>query len=242
LFEKKDFFRIVGEGCFPLTPLATLLLMGLSEKIAQNERTLFTFLSGKEFYSLNSFIDRCTGISYAGTELIYEYFLPLFEGEKNTAVHNEWLKADYALSKLNDKEEQDIIKSLAIIKMVNRPDDIPSNAMFLRLASGMTQTDFEVAIESLINKGIIAYKKKTASYEFQSKISVNVENEVTDCALKYYSKVDVPVVLNDVCRKRYILPKKYNQDHFMTRYYRIIFMSEDSFNALGSADYLKDEK
>lgn len=241
LFVKKDFYEIVGEGCFPLTPLATSLLLGLSERIAQNERTLFTFLSGKDLHSLHSFIDDCETVSYVGTGLIYDYFLPLFEGEKNTSVHNEWLKAEYALSKLNDKSEQDIIKSLAIIKMVNRPDDVPSNAMFLRLASGIGKADFEMSLESLINNGLVVYKKNTASYDFQNKISVNIENEVSDCALKYYSRVDVPSVLNDVYRKRYILPKKYNQDHYMTRYYRIIFMNGDSFNALGSADYLNDE-
>ena len=241
LFEKKDYYKIVGEGCFPLTPLATSLLMSLSEKIAQNERTLFTFLSGKDLHSLNSFINSSDEVSYAGTGLIYEYFLPLFEGEKNTMVHNEWLKAEYALKRLNNKNEQDIIKSLAIIKMVNRPDDIPSNAMFLRLASGMRKADFETAIESLISNRIVAYKKNAATYEFQNKISVDVENEVTDCALKYYSRVDVPSILNDVCRKRYILPKKYNQDHSMTRYYRVVFMNENSFNALESADYLNDE-
>ncbi len=52
LFDKKDFDVIVGRGAFPLTPLSACLLLRLSEKIAQNERTLFTFLTGKDIYSL----------------------------------------------------------------------------------------------------------------------------------------------------------------------------------------------
>ncbi len=241
LFEKKDFEAIVGDGCFPLTPITTLLLMNLSEKIAQNERTLFTFLSGKDFHSLNEYIVNCCDVSYAGASLIYDYFLPLFEGENNTSIHHEWLKADFALSKVNDIEEQTIIKSLAIIKMVNRSDDIPSNDLFIYLASGLGKETVTNAIQALIEKEIIVFRKNTRAYDFQNKIGVNIENVVSDYALKYFSKIDAISVLNDVYRKRYILPKKYNQDHFMTRYYRVIFMAPDTFMKLMSASYLSDE-
>ena len=241
LFEKNDFESIVGDGCFPLTAIATLLLMNLSEKIAQNERTIFTFLSGKDFYSLNEYIANCSDVSYAGASLIYDYFQPLFEGENNTPIHYEWLKADYALSKTDDIEEQIIVKSLAIIKMVNRSDDIPSNDLFLYLASGLGKGAVANSIQALIEKEIIVFRKNTRTYDFQNKIGINIENVVSDYALKYYSKVDVISVLNDVFRKRYILPKKYNQDHFMTRYYRVIFMAADTFIKLMSASYLTDE-
>lgn len=241
LFNKNDFDEIVGNGCFPLTPLGTCLLLNLSEKIAQNERTIFTFLSGKDIHSLSAFVANSEAVSYAGASLIYDYFMPLFEGEKRTIVHSEWLRAELALSKTEELEERAVIKSIAIIRMINREDDIPVNRNIVRLASGIDKKTFEKAMDSLVNKGIIAYKKSTATYDFQNKIGVNVENEIADCALKYFSKVDVPEVLNDVCRKRYILPKKYNQDHFMTRYYRVLFMSAESFMALSSPDYLSDE-
>lgn len=241
LFDIQDFDVIVGEGCFPLTPLGTFLLLNLSEKVAQNERTLFTFLTGKESNSLSTFVDKCNCITYVGSSCIYDYFQPLFEDQKNTLVHNEWLRADFALSKTELYEEKDVIKSLAIIRMVNRVDDVPATNEFMRLASGMSEDSFNSALASLIDKGIIAYKKNTATYDFQNKIGVSIDNEVADCAIKYYSKVDVSTVLNDVRLRRYILPKKYNQNHFMTRYFRVIYMSSVSFLALSSIDYIADE-
>lgn len=240
LFEKNDFDTIVGDGCFPLTPLSALLLLNLSEKIAQNERTIFTFISGSDMHSLASYINHGAD-KYAGADLIYDYFLPLFEGEKGTAVQNEWLKADFALSKTEGKEEGAIIKCLAVIRMINRSDDIPANGVFLRLALGMDEGIFNDSLNGLIKKGLIAYKKSNAVYDFQNNIGINVENEVADCAIKYYSKTDIPTALNSICNNRYILPKKYNQSHFMTRYYRVLFMSATSFMALSSSDYLKDD-
>ena len=44
-------------GCYPLHPISTFILPRLSEKIAQNERTLFTFLASKNKNTLTSFID-----------------------------------------------------------------------------------------------------------------------------------------------------------------------------------------
>jgi hypothetical protein len=42
--EYHDIERIVL-GCYPLQAITTFLLPNISEKIAQNERTIFTFLS-----------------------------------------------------------------------------------------------------------------------------------------------------------------------------------------------------
>lgn len=241
LFERNDFDKIVGEGCYPLTPLAALLLLGLSEKIAQNERTIFTFLTGKDMYSLANFVLKCRQVIYIGAGLIYDYFTQLFEAEKASSIHNEWLKADYALSKTENENEKTIIKSLAVIHMLNRPDDVPANDLFLRLASGFSKNEYVKAVESLVRNGILKYKPGIAAYEFQNGVSVNIESEVADCAKKYFPKVGISEVLNDVFHQKYILPKKYNQDYFMTRYYGIEFIESLGFLSLASLSYVKDK-
>lgn len=41
-FSENDFNNIILKGCYPLNPIAAYLLLNVSEKVAQNERTLFT--------------------------------------------------------------------------------------------------------------------------------------------------------------------------------------------------------
>lgn len=48
VFTKSDFEDIVLRGCYPLSPTSAYLLLNISEKVAQNERTLFTFISKNE--------------------------------------------------------------------------------------------------------------------------------------------------------------------------------------------------
>ena len=137
LFDKKDFDEIVGRGAFPLTPLSACLLLRLSEKIAQNERTLFTFLTGKDLYSLATYVERCSNIEFAGAPLIYDYFSQLLEGEKDQTVHREWLNAENAIAKTEDEDARNILKAIAVIRMMNQPGEFPANAEFLYLATGL---------------------------------------------------------------------------------------------------------
>lgn len=146
------------KGAFPLTPLSALLLLSLSEKIAQNERTIFTFLTGKDLHSLSTYVEGSEDTDFIGADAIYDYFSQLLAEEKNVAIHNEWLKAEYALEKTEDKNEKKILKSIAVIHMVNRPDSIAVNDLFLRLATGLRPNDCQKAIESLRERQLIELK------------------------------------------------------------------------------------
>lgn len=242
LFKKDDFVEIVGEGAFPLTPVSAFLLLNISEKIAQNERTIFTFLTGNDVQALPSLIWKTESVSFVGANVIYDYFSQLMENEKDSSIHNEWLRAEYALSKTTDADQQAVIKTLAVIKMVNQPDDIPGNGEYIYLASGLDRAQCENACAKLLESEILHFKRGTRTYDFLNSVGINIGNEISNCALKYFSKTELPEVLNDVLRNRYILPKKYNQEYCMTRYYKIQYMEKDVFNAMASLAYLQDDK
>lgn len=96
LFEKEDFNQIVAKGCYPLTPVCAYALLNISEKIGQNERTVFTFLAGNEPGSLNRIMEGRNRENLIGVEYVYDYFKNLFrETVDETYIHNEWLKAEY---------------------------------------------------------------------------------------------------------------------------------------------------
>ena len=125
LFEKEDFNQIVAKGCYPLTPVCAYALLNISEKIGQNERTVFTFLAGNEPGSLNRIMEGRNRENLIGVEYVYDYFKNLFrETVDETYIHNEWLKAEYALTKADTEIEKRIIKAMAIIRMIRRPEEL----------------------------------------------------------------------------------------------------------------------
>lgn len=241
LFDKDGYDSIVGNGTFPLTPLSACLLLQLSEKIAQNERTLFTFLTSKDLYSLASYVEQCQDTAFAGAPLIYDYFSQLLADEKDFAVHGEWINAEHAIDKAEDVDAKKILKTMAVIRMVNLSDDIPVNEEYLYLATGLGKEAIESAIDTLTKQKLIAFNKETKTYSFHDSVSANLQELVSDDIKKRFTKINVPDVLNRVNKNKYILPKKYNQDHCMTRYFQVHIINSDSFMALSSMDYLPKE-
>ena len=115
-FQRGDFESIVLKGCYPLKPVAAYLLLNISEKVAQNERTLFTFISNDEPRSMARFIKEHTPDQEWSicADLIYDYFEALFKKEvSNEYVHNVWLSAEYTLGKCFSDDQKRITKALA---------------------------------------------------------------------------------------------------------------------------------
>ena len=71
-----------------------------------------------------------------------------------TNIHNEWLKADYALTKAESLNEEKIIKAMAILHMINRNEEVPVRKTEIRLATGLNMADFVSSLENLKAKNI----------------------------------------------------------------------------------------
>ena len=218
-----------------------MLLLNICEKIAQNERTIFTFITEDDVHSLSSFVKRSDKVEFAGADLIYDYFSGLMETDKNSEIHTEWLKAEYALAQSQDSDERKVIKALAVMRMANLPDILPAVESYLYMSLGTERDNYKSALKRLEDAGLVTLKKVTGAYEFKSSIGIDVDNKLADCAARYFKNVDIAALLNDVNRMPYILPKKYNQEYCMTRYFSVRVIRADAFMALSSASYLSSE-
>ena len=238
LFNPGDYNEIVGKGCFPLTPVAAMLLLNLSEKIAQNERTIFTYIASKDSNGLARRIEKSESDKFVGVDSVYDYFVPLFKEELQTGIHYEWLKADYALSQIKTAVEAAVIKSVAVIRMVNNTDEITASEKFITLATGLDKSDVQAALVRLSDRKLIEFKTRTSAYEFKNNVGVDVEQAIADCVKKRFSKADPCNVLADVVKEKYILPKKHNQTFCMTRYFNFAYMTYAQYMNLKNLSYL----
>ncbi|MFT4142831.1 MAG: hypothetical protein QM644_00140 [Mobilitalea sp.] len=237
-FEERDFDSIILKGCYPLNPIASYLLLNVSEKVAQNERTLFTFISNDEPHSMARFVSEHDPLKgwTIDADLIYDYFNGLFKKDiTNELVHNLWLGAEYALSKCDTLEEKKLIKALAIISIVNKNDEIPANEKYLSLAASLA--DGNTTINALVEKQIIYKKSSLGSYVFKTRAGSELKAELKkQRALKEDAKVKYANVLQAITGKYFVIPRKYNAKNVMTRYFKHEFMEVDAFLSINSAD------
>lgn len=243
LFQKKaDYEKVVVRGCFPLTPLCAYALLHISEKVAQNERSVFTFLTSKEQGSLPRIMGKDEQL-WVGIDAIYDYFKPLFkESNDQPQIHNEWLKADYALKKVSDSNEKKVIKAISVIQMLRREEELPVTDEAIRAALGMEETTYQEAIRKLCTQQIVIYRSSRGIYAFKNNVGLDIEKEIAKEIKKQSERFPICEYLNRISELEYVLPKQYNQNQCMTRYFRYEYMLQETFLQMQTTEYLFEEQ
>lgn len=244
-FSKKEFENIVMKGCFPLTPVAAYLLLKISEKAVQNERTVFTFLVHEEPYSLARFVKEHKEKEnmYVTAGQIYDYFSNIFKNDSSNVIfHNEWLKAEYACTKVKTLEEKEVLKTIALLRMVGKNDEMLAKDDVIRLGAGLEINLYEIIMETLKQKQILFFRSKIRTYAFKNNIGVNLEKEIDNVVKIQFQKLNICEGLEKVSELEYVLPKRYNQKYTMTRYFHYQFMTIENFIKLSKTEYLFEDK
>lgn len=142
---------------FPADTACAYALLHISERVAQNERTIFTFLADDGQGSLSWLLER-NEENWVGVDKIYDYFKSMFrETEDVPMIHSEWLKAEYALGKAETEDEKAVIKAIAVIRMLHREDELPAQDQAICLALGMDpEKKYRPAMEKLKKDGILS--------------------------------------------------------------------------------------
>ena len=167
---------------------------------------------------------------------VYDYFKNLFrETVDETYIHNEWLKAEYALTKADTEIEKRIIKAMAIIRMIRRPEELAVLNKPICLALNIEKEECDKAMRELMKKEVIFFRSSLGTYAFKNNIGINIEEAIEKEIRRLRHSINTCKVLNEISELTYAVPKQYNQDRAMTRYFRYEFIEYEDFLSIGSA-------
>ncbi len=228
---EENFENIIVRNCFPLHPITVYALIKVSELVGQNERTLFTYLSQSEEYTLCDFlsVDRDdTGLYYLTIDSIYDYFSELFRIEVfSPGIHSIWAKTNTALNQTEEPNQRKILKSIAVINIINDPEFIPVSNN-IKSAVNMSDEEYNYAIEQLTRNHILTIRRD-GQYAFLTPNGVDIRKSIHNHIEQGLVKLDRPEILKAAFSVPYILPRQYNSDRCMMRYFRTAFMEANSF-------------
>ncbi|HBN06008.1 MAG TPA: hypothetical protein DD434_09525, partial [Bacteroidales bacterium] len=202
LFDNFDLNTAIMD-CYPLHPISTFILPRLSEKVAQNERTLFTFLSSDNKYTLNEFLRKSnTEFPILTPDYIYDYFEPLFRKEIYTSdIYKIYSLTSKVLRRLeNDSLSSKIIKTIALIYMVEQFEKLPPTHSMIVDAYIETVPDIlEInnTLKELIEKDCIVYLKRSNGYlKIKESSGVDIFSEIKKVIEKNEENISVKKILN----------------------------------------------
>ena len=225
-------------GCYPLHPVSTFILPRLSERVAQNERTLFTFLSADGTSTLPAALLKYDDINFLSIspDVIYDYFEPLFKKEAYaSAIHANYILTSNILSKIEENVlESKIVKTISLIYILEQFEKIkPTKEEIIGIYSMTYSVDeVETAINSLIEKEYVIYLKRSNDYlRLKQSSGVDVQQKIRDTVALQAGKVTVKDTLNGSNFDNYIYPARYNDEREMTRYFSFEFIDESEISA-----------
>ncbi len=227
-----DTAKKVIYDCYPLHPVSTFILPRLSERVAQNERTLFTFLSADGASTLPSFIDECSDkFALITPDMIYDYFEPLLRKEVHSGeLFRVYTLAEIILDKIGENPlETKIIKTIALIYIQEQFEKLkPTRKELAEIFRCNSSTEeIDGAIKHLIDEEYVIYHKKSNDYlQFKQASGVDITQKIHDEIESHRNSVNLKETLNSFNFDNYMYPSRYNDEKEMTRFFSFIFIDE----------------
>jgi len=234
---------IAVKGCYPLHPISTFVLPRLSEKVAQNERTLFTFLSAEHKHTLASFLEMAEAdFPILTPDYIYDYFESLLRKEHYTSDINKLYRLT---SKVLDKLEAKslgarIIKTIALIYIIEQFEKLPP--IYDRIIDTFKDavdniSEIEATLKYLIDEKCIVYLKRSNGYiKIKDSSGVDIQSEIENAIEKTKNTISVKKILNDSSYDSFMYPTAYNDEMDITRFFDFSFIDSAEFFAVDNWD------
>lgn len=221
-------------GGFPLHPITLYTLDKLSKKVAQNERTFFTYLASKEENSLYRFLIKheLDDFHFVGIDEIYDYFEPNIKSVQSDESYNWYKNLISALSKINsniydDTPEVKLLKVIATIGIVNDSSALVANKSTLCNVIDCPNEILENALTSLCERRIIKYSGSYDRYEFFEASIYDVETMIEEESQGVQDEA-VANTLNEEFVDFVLYPYSYNREFKISRVFIPVYATSTS--------------
>ena len=239
--EDTEFTQLLG-NCFPLHPTVALLIGPLFRRFAQNERSLFAFLSSSEPYGLQEFL---SNNHYDGEVLptytlshLYDYLNAAHASRFYTAdTGKKWTEIESAINQLDDPSEMTVrlIKTIGLLGIVGEPiPNLKASEQLLRYALDSTQasnTEFQDALSTLKNRSIVIYRRFNDNFSLWEGSDIDIEERLREAEKHVDTHVTLVTDLSNYMPTRPLVARKHLHETGTLRYFNVRYTDIDNFDS-----------
>ena len=217
--------------CYPLHPVVSLVLPILCRELAQNERTLFSYLGSNEPYGFKDSIRKLTSVSgFVSLWEIYEYFIhnqPAVLNDPST--HRRWAEVVTALERLGDApaEEIELVKTIGLLNIIGAHAGLKPSQSVIDLCFPHKEK-VQQALTALTRKSIIHFRKYSSEYRVWQGSDFDLEAAVQD-ELNQISHFSLPESLNERKALPPIVARRHTIETGALRYFQARFVDPVSY-------------
>lgn len=164
----------VVKGCFPLHPLTTYCLPRLNATLAQNERTMFSFIWDRS-RGLGHFIEKAKGevgpngwLPLLSLDLLFAYFeANLKEKRPDLLLAYQQASSTLSAKQLEDDLEGRLLRALVMLEVAGGDPNLRADHELLRHALGLAPSEQLAVLPALkqLEQDGIAYPSQSGYYQ-----------------------------------------------------------------------------
>ena len=240
-FEKNEYIHLL-ESCLPLHPTVSLLIGPLFRRFAQNERSIFAFLSSSEPYGLQDFLSLQ---HYDGSVLptfsladLYDY-LNATQGNRlyTSQIGKKWAEIESAINQLANPSPMVVrlIKTIGLLGVANEP--IPNlkasqKLLYYALDDNTKEfaDEFNNALSTLKRRSIVIHRSYNDVHALWEGSDVDIEARLRDAAAHVDTKVALTTDLSRYMPTRPLVARRHLFQTGTLRYFTVRYTDLENFD------------
>lgn len=202
---------------YPLEPITLYLLPRVSARVAQNERTLFSFLHTANLH------DRLT------PSVLYDYFAATMRSD--TAVggtHRQWLETESAISKVPEDEHAVVaLKSACLLGLGTSGERSRTSRELLSLALRGYANDkpWDSCITQLMERKLLLHRRHNDEVSVWHGTDLDLRGRLEDERRRLADEFDLVQFLTMEAAPAPWKPVEYNDDYCIRRFFEAEYQS-----------------
>jgi hypothetical protein len=213
---------------YPLHPTVVAVLPALMKRLGQNERSLFSFLSADEPFSLPFFLREREfdpdNPDFVRLSDLFDYASAvLLSGHVSPAVAQVWAEVSEALASIDPErsQERDVLKSIGLLSLLGELPGLRASRDFLAYAIGdVRRTD--LALQFLQDRRVITYRRWRDAYRVWEGSDIDMEERMAAAERAVPPLFSVSVsVARDICPPSRMVARRHSFRTGMLRSFEV---------------------
>lgn len=218
-----------------ITPAALALLPQLSSRVAQNERSVFTFLAELE----QSRADPSLG--QIGIEELYRYFGEAMRSDTGGGgTHRRWIETESARSRADDALEREVLAAACLLQLgaAGERRRLPVARLRFAVEAGSSHPEgmVEQAIADLLERKLLLHRHRNDDVSVWHGADLDVRGLIEAQKASASAEFALLATLAAECPAPVMQPLRYNSERAITRYFTGTYLRAADFLAAALDD------
>lgn len=230
----------VAVTCYPLHPASLIVLPALFRRFGQNERSLFSFFSADEPFSLFDWASRHEFNSEAPPLLrltdVYDYVRhTLAAGAALPQLARICAQADDTIARLGDAPSShvDVIKTIVLLNALGEASPISASEDVVSLAvssESLSISEVHEVLRSLVSRRLIVFRRFRRAFALWDGSDIDIDQKLADACQGVRDDSLAVSVARRLCPPRPLVARRHSFVTGIPRSFAVVASSVDSLS------------